>query len=144
MTCIVHVISGWLYITYIAETSLNRLLLFLILIRCHRSRSVEKSVLKNFTGKCLCWGLFLYNKSQASGPAMQIFFSTEICKLDKDTVVLKNKCSWNFTIFTGKHQWWRLFLIKFRDWRPLFLFKKRLQHRFSPVNIAKFIRAAFL
>ena len=35
----------------IAETSLNRLLLFLILKSSHRNYSVEKAVLKNFTGK---------------------------------------------------------------------------------------------
>ena len=39
---------------------------------------------------------------------------------------------------------WSLFLIKFQDWRSTFLFKKRLQRRCFSVNIAKFLRTAFL
>ena len=50
----------------------------------------------------------------------------------------------NFIIFTGKNLCWSLFLIKFQDWRPTFLFKKRLQRRCFSVNIAKFLRTAFL
>ena len=45
----------------------------------------------------------------------------------------------SFIIFTGK-----TFLIKFQDWRPAFLFKKRLQRNCFSVNIAKFLRIAFL
>ena len=40
----------------------------------------------------------------------------------------------NLAIFTGKHLWWRLFLINFI---------KRLQHRCFPANIAKWLSAAF-
>ena len=41
----------------------------------------------------------------------------------------------NLAIFTGKNLCWRsLFLIKFQDWRPTFLFKKRLQRRCFPLN----------
>ena len=43
----------------IAETYLNRLLLLLILKSTRRSCSVEKCVLKNFTGKHLSWSLIL-------------------------------------------------------------------------------------
>ena len=50
----------------------------------------------------------------------------------------------NFAIFAGKNLCWSLFLIKFQDWRPTFLFKKRLEGRCFSVNIAKFLRAAFL
>ena len=50
----------------------------------------------------------------------------------------------NLAIFTGKNLCWSLFLIKFQDWRPTFLFKKRLEGRCFSVNIAKFLRAAFL
>ena len=49
----------------------------------------------------------------------------------------------NLAIFTGKNLCWSLFLIKFQDWRPTFLFKKRLEGRCFSVNIAKFLRAAF-
>ena len=51
-------IRDWLCVRDIAETSLIRLLLPLILKTSQRSSSVEKSVLKNFTGKYLCWSLF--------------------------------------------------------------------------------------
>ena len=44
-----------------------------------------------------------------------------------------------FSIFTGKHLCWSLFLIKFIS---NFL-KKRLQHRCFPMNIVKFLRIAF-
>ena len=36
------------------------------------------------------------------------------------------------------------FLIKLGPWRLAFLLKKRFQHRCFPVNIAKFLRTAFL
>ena len=50
----------------------------------------------------------------------------------------------NFAIFTGKHLSWNLFLIKFQTWRPVGNFiKKRLQHRYFPMNIAKFLRELF-
>ena len=51
-------------------------------------------------------------------------------------VVLKN-----FAIFTGKYLRWRLFLIKLPACKFI---KKGLQRRCFPVNIAKFLRKAFL
>ena len=48
-----------------------------------------------------------------------------------------------FAIFTGKHLWQSLFLIKFKDLQACNSIKKRLQHRCFPVNIAKFLRTAF-
>ena len=54
-----QVTRDWLYVRNIAETSLNRLLLILILKSSHRSYSVEKGILKNFTGKHFSWSLFL-------------------------------------------------------------------------------------
>ena len=44
---------------------------------------------------------------------------------------------------TRKNLCWSLFLIKFQDWRPAFLFKKRLQHRYFSVNIAKCLKQLF-
>ena len=82
-----HVIRDWLCARDITETSLNRLLLFLILKSSHRSYSVGKGVLKNFTGKHFCWSLFLI-KLQAWGPATQVL-STEICKIFKNTYFYK-------------------------------------------------------
>ena len=82
-----HVIRDWLCVRDIAETSLNRLLLFLILKSNHWSCSVEKGVLKKFTGKHFCWSLFLI-MLQVSGPATQVF-SIEICKIFKNTYFQK-------------------------------------------------------
>ena len=42
----------------------------------------------------------------------------------------------NFAIFKGNHMCWSLFLIKLQAT----LLKKRLQHRYVPGNIAKFLR----
>ena len=50
----------------------------------------------------------------------------------------------NFAIFTGKHLCWSLFLIKLQDWRLAFSLKKTLQHRCFHMNIARFLKIAFL
>ena len=50
----------------------------------------------------------------------------------------------NFTIFTEKHLCWSLFLNKNAGLQSWNFIKKRLQHRFFPVNIAKFLRAPVL
>ena len=75
----------WLCVRDIAETSLNRLLLFLILKSSHRSCSVEKGVLKNFKGKHLCWKLF----NKVAGLRATQVFSTELCKIFKNTYFKK-------------------------------------------------------
>ena len=48
----------------------------------------------------------------------------------------------NFSIFTGKHLCWSLFLVQLQAKACNFT-KKRLQHRRFPVNIEKFLRTAF-
>ena len=78
---------------------------------------------KIFTGKHLCWSLFLLKLQAFRQPAV-VF-----CKKG----VLKN-----FANFTGKHLCWSLFLILFQA-STLQLFKKRLQHRGFPVKFAKFL-----
>ena len=50
----------------------------------------------------------------------------------------------NFAKFTGKHLCQSLSFNKFADLRPATLFKKRLWHRYFPVNFAKFLRTPFL
>ena len=45
----------------------------------------------------------------------------------------------SFTIFSGKHLFWSLFLIKLHA----YIIKKRLQHMRFPMNIAKLLRTAF-
>ena len=78
-----QVIRDWLCVRDIAETSLSRLLLFLILKSSHRRCSVEKSVLEGFTGKYLCCSLFLKN-FQTGEPVTQAFF--------QKTFISKNDC----------------------------------------------------
>ena len=94
MECIftseLQVIKDWLCARDIAETSLNRLLLFLILKSSHRSCSVEKSVLKNFTGKYLCWSLF-FKKVASLGACSAGFSSLKFAKFLR-TLTFKNDC----------------------------------------------------
>ena len=49
----------------------------------------------------------------------------------------------NFAIFTGKHLCWSLFN-KVAGVRPATLLKERLHHRCFLMNIAKFLRTAFV
>ena len=82
-----QVIRDSLCVKDIAETSLNKLLLLLILKSSHRSCFVEKSVLENFTEKHLCWSLFLIKLQISSlracnaGVSQRRGFSTEIGKI---------------------------------------------------------------
>ena len=55
------------------------------------------------------------------------------------TAVLKN-----FAIFTEKQLCWNLFLNKNAGLQSWNFIKRRLQHRFFPVNIAKFLRTPVL
>ena len=48
-----------------------------------------------------------------------------------------------FDIFTGKHLFCSFFN-KVAGLRPVSVLKKRLQHRYFPVNIAKFLRTPIL
>ena len=50
----------------------------------------------------------------------------------------------NFTKFTGKHLCQSLFLNKVAGLTPATLLKKRLWHRYFPVNFVKFLRTTFL
>ena len=50
----------------------------------------------------------------------------------------------NFTKFTGKHLCQILFFNKVADRRPATLLKKRLWHRFFPLNSMKFLSTPFL
>ena len=50
----------------------------------------------------------------------------------------------NFTEFTGKRLCQSLIFNKVAGLRPANLVKKRIQHRCSPVNFAKFLRTLFL
>ena len=50
----------------------------------------------------------------------------------------------NFKKFTGKHLCQRLFFNKVAGFRPATLLKKRLWHRYFPVNFSKSLKTPFL
>ena len=77
-----------------------------------------------------CCLLLLVHVGKSSNSRSQMFSKTGALK--------------NFIIFTGKNLCLSLFLIKFQDWRPAFLFQKRLQRRCFSVNTAKILRTAVL
>ena len=76
----------------------------------------------------ICFHILSLGRGRSS--RSQIFFKIGVLK--------------KFTIFTGKLLCWSLFLMKLQAFMPATLLKKRLQHRRFPVNIAKFLRTAFL
>ena len=89
-----QVIRDWLCVRDIAETSLNRLLLLLILKSSHRSFSVEEGVLKIFTGKNLCYSLFLI-KLRALRLATKVFSNAGVSHWHLRNfyeLLLKNTC----------------------------------------------------
>ena len=49
-----------------------------------------------------------------------------------------------FTIFTGKHLRWSIFVIKLQALRAAILLQNRLQHSCFPVNIVKFLGTPIL
>ena len=49
----------------------------------------------------------------------------------------------NFAILTGKHLGWSLFVTKLPSYKPANLLKRRLQHKYFSINMAKFLLNAF-
>ena len=102
-----------------------------------------------FSGKCLCWSLFLIKFIKKRLPhrcfpvnianfLITVFFieflRLLLLDLQKQSFAdaLQNRCSEKFHNIVRKIPVLDLFLIKF--------IKRRLQHRYFPVNIAKFLR----
>ena len=50
----------------------------------------------------------------------------------------------NFAMFTGKHLCWSLFFNNYAGLKACNFIKKRFQHKFFPMNFAKFLRTLFL
>ena len=73
-----------------------------------------------------------------------IYHQMKISKKYNEQVFYKKVVLKNFAIFTEKHLRWSLFLNKNTVLQTWNFFKKRLQHRFFPVNIAKFLRKPVL
>ena len=57
---------------------------------------------------------------------------------------IRNGVLKNFAKLTGKHLCQSLFYIKVADLELAILLKKRIWHRYFPVNFAKFLRVPFL
>ena len=90
--------------------------------------------------------VFVFEKISSSIPMLLVMLLAHVGKgsNSRSQMFSKKGALKNFAIFTGKNLCWSLFSIKFQDWRPAFLFKKRLLRRCLSVNIAKFLRIAFL
>ena len=73
-----------------------------------------------------------------------IEYTIFLCRSSRPEVFCKKGVLKNFTKFTEKHLCQSLFLNKDAALRPVTLLKKRLWHRYFPVNFAKFLRAPFL
>ena len=73
-----------------------------------------------------------------------IQYTIFLCGSSRPEVFCKKGVLKNFTKFTEKHLCQSLFLNKDAALRPVTLLKKRLWHRYFPVNFAKFLRAPFL
>ena len=90
--------------------------------------------------------VFVFEKMSSSIPMFLVMLLAHVRKRSNSRSQMFSKTSVfkNFAIFTIKKLCWSLFLIKFQDLRPTFLFKKRLQRWCFSVNIAKFLRTTFL
>ena len=66
------------------------------------------------------------------------------CRSSHPVVLCKKSDPRNFAKFTGKYLCQSLFFNKVAGLRPATLLKKRLRHRYFPVNFAKFLRTPFL
>ena len=68
----------------------------------------------------------------------------KISRSNHPEVFCKKGVLGNFTKFKGKHQCQGLFFNKVKGLRPATLLKKRIWHRYFPVNYTKFLRTNFL
>ena len=73
-----------------------------------------------------------------------IYHQIKISKRYNEQVFNKTAVLKNFAKFTKKHLRWGLFLNKNAGLQSWNFTKKRLQHRYFPMNIAKFLRTPVL
>ena len=85
---------------------------------------------------------------QLFGYQVKIFYLLTFClaqnRSSHQRCSMKNGVLRNFTKFTGKHMCQSLFFNTVAYLSPATLLKKRLWHRYFPVNFAKFLRTPFL
>ena len=95
-----QVIRDWLCVIDITETSLNRLLLLLILKSSHRTCYVGKGTVKSFTGKHFCWSLFLIKlQVKSEGVSERRCFPLKFAKFLK-TLIFKKTCFFMYLLLT--------------------------------------------
>ena len=89
---------------------------------------------------------FLFEKMSSSIPMLLVMLLAHVGKglNSRPQMFSKTGVLEDIAIFTEKNLCWSLFLRKLQGWRRTFLFEKRLQRRCFSVNIAKFLRTAFL
>ena len=99
----------------------------------------NSSIAKFFLWRGLILQIVTYNSKISI-----IYHQIKISKRYNEQVFNKKAVLKNFAIFTEKHLRWSLFLNKNVGLQSWNFIKKRLQHRFFPVNIAKFLRTPVL
>ena len=112
--------------------SLN--LCFLVFFDLHSERNIVRLYI-------MTWSVFFSSSFSLSLFACQrpdFLFRISHWRSSVKKVFLKN-----FSIFIRKHQYWSLFLIKLHAFGPNFI-KIRFQHRYFPINVAKFLEKPIL
>ena len=107
----------------------------------HQRCSVKKGVLKtfaNFTGKHLCWSLFLITLLVFRPANLLKRYRTSHQRCSIKRAVLKN-----FATFAGKHLLKSRFFLKLYAFRPA-TFSKIDSDSYFSVNIVKFLRTPTL
>ena len=83
--------------------------------------------------------MFSKNNYQSNEVVSKTLFATKF-RSSRSEVFCKKVVLRNFAKFTGKHLCQSLFFNKVAGLRPVTLLKKRLWHRYFPVNFPKFLR----
>ena len=78
-----------------------------------------------------------------SSKNIRICYRHTLNRSNRPEVFCKKDVLRNLTKFKGKHLCQSLFFNKVAGLRPATLLKKRLWHRYFPVNFAKFLRTPF-
>ena len=119
-------------------------------IFCHDFKSTERGdplvhydfiiVLFSITAKPPCTVNIFFLTSQTTLPLP----SLNQLKKQPPEVFCKKNVLRNFAKFTGKHLCQSLFFNKIAGLRSATLLKKRLWHRYFPMNFAKFLTTPFI
>ena len=100
----------------------------------------EKRILIDLLQSSFCYVPNFTILKYSSKISIIIYHQIKISKRYNEQVFNKKAVLKNFAIFTEKHLRWSFFLNKNAGLQSWNFIKKRFQHRFFPVNIAKFLR----